>query len=144
MRSEITYLFWLSYIAFLPSAWKNVGMNICRLCVCVPVNKHSFEPFTCLDTVDDVCNIQHYSTAHGMRNYWTKPVTCCPLTCPLTPGHQEGLWNTDARWPSAFSSSSTWLCCSVLNSWWGIQSMFRGQHFSVFLIVMMMMMIAFI
>ena len=28
MRSEITYLFWLSYVVFLSSAWKNVGITI--------------------------------------------------------------------------------------------------------------------
>ena len=28
MRSEITDLFWLSYVVFLSSAWKNVGMTI--------------------------------------------------------------------------------------------------------------------
>ena len=28
MRSEITYLFWFSYVVFLSSAWKTVGMTI--------------------------------------------------------------------------------------------------------------------
>ena len=27
MRSETTYLFWWSYVVFLSTAWKNVGMT---------------------------------------------------------------------------------------------------------------------
>ena len=36
MRNEITFFFfWLSYVVFLASAWKNVGMTLVSgLCVC--------------------------------------------------------------------------------------------------------------
>ena len=36
MRSEITYLFGLSYVVFLSSAWKTVGMTIsgCHANIC--------------------------------------------------------------------------------------------------------------
>ena len=40
---------WHVISCFLCSAWKNVGMI--RLCVCVRINKRSFEPFICLDLV---------------------------------------------------------------------------------------------
>ena len=46
MRSEITYLFWLSYVVFLSS-----GQGLPRKfanCVFVLINKRSFEPFMCL------------------------------------------------------------------------------------------------
>ena len=51
MRSEITYLFWLSYVVFLSS-----GQGLPRKfadCVFVLINKRSFEPFMCLDAVLD-------------------------------------------------------------------------------------------
>ena len=33
MRREITYLFWLRYVVFLSSVWKNVGMTMtCNRC----------------------------------------------------------------------------------------------------------------
>ena len=61
-RSEVTSRFWLSCVVFLSSAWKNVDMtmmcNRCRVlknnnnkCVCVLINKRSFEPFMCFDLV---------------------------------------------------------------------------------------------
>ena len=30
---------------------KGITLKICRLCVCVLINKHSFKPFMCLDLV---------------------------------------------------------------------------------------------
>ena len=34
MRSETTYLFWSSYVVFLSSAWKNVGMTFIAMVFC--------------------------------------------------------------------------------------------------------------
>ena len=39
VRSEITYLFWLSYVAFLSNAWKNVGMTNHRHANILPGNQ---------------------------------------------------------------------------------------------------------
>ena len=35
------------------SATKGITPHICRLCVCVLINEHSFEPVMCLDLVLD-------------------------------------------------------------------------------------------
>ena len=45
----MTYLLFGWVVVFLSSAWKNVGMTICWLCVYVIINKRSFESFMCLD-----------------------------------------------------------------------------------------------
>ena len=45
MRSEITYSFWLNYVVFLYSAWKNVKKKISYFATHLIF--HRFSPFNC-------------------------------------------------------------------------------------------------
>ena len=42
-------------------------IEICRLCVCVPINKRSCEPFMCLDQMFICLEIKHHATKRGER-----------------------------------------------------------------------------
>ena len=50
MRNEITYLFWLSCVVFLSSAWDNVAMSFYKLITCLSklTNLESSLQFTVL------------------------------------------------------------------------------------------------
>ena len=47
----VVFLFLFFVFLFFFSPTKGITPKICRVCVCVLINKHSFEPFMCLDLV---------------------------------------------------------------------------------------------